>query len=110
MYGNDKKEREDIPITIYWWNMGHKTLDYKGTIKGYLIKRRTSMHQISHPYSNTIKGYRFKIGTSSSYVIFDGFNRAYDDLAIDAIKIWLTLMGDKATIETENRNYNINWR
>ena len=112
MYGEDKKEREDIPITIYWWNMGDKTLDHKGTIKSYLLKRDIKVTQIKNtknPYSTTIKGYRFKIRTWSSYVIFDGFNRSYDDLAIDAIKIWLMLMGDKAKIETENRSYNINW-
>jgi len=109
VYGEDKKEKENTPITIYWWNMGHKTLDYKGTIKGYLIKRNISVHQIPHPYSTITKGYRFKIGTSSSYVIFDGFNKPYNYLAIDAIRLWLMLMGDKAKIETGNRSYNINW-
>ena len=109
MYGEDKKEKENTPITIYWWNLGHKTLDYKGTIKGYLIKRDIRVHPIKNPYDDTNKGYRFKIGTSSSYAILEGFNRSYDDLAIDAIKIWFMLMGDKAKIETGNRSYNINW-
>jgi hypothetical protein len=113
MNGEDKKERENMPIRIYWWNMGDKTLDHKGTIKSYLLKRDIKVIQIKNtknPYSTTIKGYRFKINISPLYyVIFDGFNRSYDYLAIDAIKIWLMLMGDKAKIETENRSYNINW-
>jgi hypothetical protein len=108
MYGEDKKEKENTPIKIYWWNMGHKTLDYKGTIKEYLIKRDIRVHQIKDPYDTT-KGYRFKIRVGSPHVIFDGFNRSYEDLAIDAIKIRLMLMGDKARIDTESRSYNINW-
>jgi len=37
------KETLETPITIYWWNMGKKTLDFKGPVDEYLKKRDITM-------------------------------------------------------------------
>ena len=40
------KDFENSNLTIYWWNFGRKTLDFKGVVKDYL-KRENIKYKIS---------------------------------------------------------------
>jgi hypothetical protein len=106
----DKTYWENQGIRIYWWNFGKKTLDYEGTYKGFMDKKDIKVTDITigkGKYKS--KGLHFEIPLSSckaTYETCDGDYRAYDD----AIKIFLTLMGDKSKFEASQRVYYINWK
>jgi len=107
----NKTEAEKRTITIHWWNMGSKTLEFNGSVKDYLIKRQIKVRKISHKFNKTVKGYRFKIPLATSTVIFDTFYQEYVMCVTEAIKIFLTLLGDKTVfINPYGREYKINWR
>lgn len=108
-YGEDKKEYENNSITVYWWNFGKKELDYDGTIKGYLKKAGIYVESIKHPKNQNEKGYRFKIHTSTKIVVLDIFYQTYEEGSLDAIKTYLTLLGDKAKIETNHGTITVNY-
>ena len=103
----NKTEHENKNITVYWWNFGKKTLDYKGTYKGYLDKRGITAKEFIR---NGFYGYRFKISTGSDRVTLETNQYDYSKSCDDAIKIFLSLMGDKATLDTERFTYHVNWR
>lgn len=90
-------------ITIYWWNsFAGKTLDFKGTLKDYLQKRNIK-------YTTTKEGnykFKFTIGRTKVETIASNF----DGGAFTVIKLYLTAMGDKATIEMGGRKQKLNWR
>ena len=71
---------------------GKKTLDYKGTYKGYLDKRGITAKEFIR---NGFYGYRFKISTGSDRVTLETNQYDYSKSCDDAIKIFLSLMGDK---------------
>lgn len=102
-------------ISIYWWNMGYKKLDYKGNYKGYLEKRNIKISSIKHPFAKDVRGIRFKFGLSSSIVrldTFDGKGDYNNVMALDkAIMLLLTLLGDKSIFNGGyGKEYKINWR
>lgn len=97
-------------ICIYWWNMGEKTLDYVGTYEGYFKKRGFRVARFRHPEQKDVFGVRVKLSTSSSIVRLVSFGSNVDCFD-DVIKLYLTLMGDKAVLENGyGREYNINYR
>jgi hypothetical protein len=103
----NRKEIDKLPISIYWWNMGTKTLDFKGQLGDYLKKRNI----VITPFvKNQQPGYKCKISTSSTsqtLVTYDDYLNA----AKDAIRLFLTMMGDKAVFNAPiGRTYYINWR
>jgi hypothetical protein len=105
----DKQEAENQKITVYWWNFGKKTLDFKGSYKDYLLKRGITVEDIVHPTQKDIKGWRFTISISSVTAILDIYGPDYAQACDDAIKVFLTIMGDKAKFITPTREFNINW-
>jgi len=88
-------------ITIYWWNMGTKTLDFAGTINDYLINKNITYKKIKH-------GFKFKISLSGCVVNFQSLN-SFDNASVDAIKIFLLLLGDKSLFRVSGRQYKINY-
>jgi hypothetical protein len=100
-----KRESEKQQITVYWWNFG-KTLDFKGSYKDYLQQRNIKVRHTSTRDANYL---RFKISVGSSRVILDVYGEDYASSFNEAIKIFLTLMGDKAKLITPHREFNINW-
>ncbi len=98
------------PITIHWWNFGSKTLDYKGTYEGYLNKRNITFTEITHPFNNETKGLRFKISTSSTTCTYDNYDYDYERCFFEAIKIFLSMMGDRSMISTNRWDLKVNWR
>jgi hypothetical protein len=102
----DKKGFENKQIIIYWWNMGKKTLDYRGTYKGFLKQKGIKVRSIT---KNNAKYLRFYISVGSSRATLDTYDFDYLRCCDDAIKIFLTLMGDKAKLITPYREYSLNW-
>lgn len=89
-------------LVVYWWNLGRKTLDFKGTYRDYLKR-------IGAKYSMIKNGYRFRISTSTSSFQLDSISSKFIETANDAIVLFLTLMGDKASINSTNIVKKINW-
>lgn len=107
----NKEEGEKKNIRIHWWNLGNKTLDFNGTVKDYLKKKDIKITRISNRFDKTIKGYRFKIPLSSCCVTLDIFRPDYVECVNEAIKVFLTLLGDKTKYFCPyGREFNINWR
>jgi hypothetical protein len=89
-------------ITIYWWNCGNKTLDFKGSLKDYLEKRNIK-------YTTTKEGnYKFKFTVGRTKV--ESVESNFDSGAFTVIKLYLTAMGDKTIIEMGGRKQKLNWR
>ena len=90
-------------IEVWWWNMGRKQLDFRGTYADYFKKIGAVMR-----CSPT--GYIYRIATSSDLVRGSTTDpnpiRALDN----AIILFLTLMGDRALFHGANspRTFSIN--
>ena len=117
-----KKEAEEKQIEIYWWNMGTKTLDHKGTYKEFLNKKDIKISEVKHPRTKTT-GYRAKIYVGSAIITYDDFSYEYPKLTnklqfeqaylrfLDcAIELYLTYLGDKTLFVGSGRQHKINWR
>jgi hypothetical protein len=110
----DKKEAETQQITIYWWNLGTKTLDFEGSYKDYLLKRGITVEDIKHP-TTQLPGWRFTIAIGSITAVLDIYGPDYAQACDDVIKVFLTLMGDKAKFVPHRRDarlssFYLNWR
>jgi len=106
----NKLEGEKKQITIHWWNFQTKTLDFKGTVKDYLLKRSITVRKIKHPRDKTVGGYRFKIPLSSSSTTLDIFDSDYISCINEVIKTFLSQLGDKTLYYSPyGRSYKINW-
>lgn len=98
-----------IPCSIYWWNMGHKQKDHDGTVWEYFQKRSIKVTKILSK-NKEIEGFRFKISCSSCSVTLDTF-QSPERAAMDAIKIFLSMMGDKSIVRIASMwEYKMNWR
>lgn len=112
---NKLKEAEEKEITIYWWNFGKKTLDFKGTYKDYLKKLNIKITNITFPKDKTIKGLRFQFPLNTIVFRIDSYNVATDWDCINTfdvvIKTYLSYLGDKTLFRNGyGRTYEINWR
>ena len=97
-------------LTVHWWNMGKKTLDFKGSYKDYLKSKSISSRVISHQYDKTIKGKRFKIPVGSITVKLDTFDQSGTSNEDTAIKVFNTILGDKTLFRNHyGREFKINW-
>ena len=107
----NKQESEQKEISIHWWNMGTKTLDFKGTYKDYLEKKDIKVGTIKHPFAKDTKGYKFTIPLSSCTVKLEIFGSDYAANCDEAIKVFLTLLGDKSIFNNGyGREFKLNWR
>ena len=106
----ERKEAEQKQITIYWWNLGSKQLDFKGTYKDFLAQKGIKISNISFPIDKKTKGLRFKLSLSTTFTI-----DSYDSDIINAFNIaittYLNYLGDKALfIDGYGRTNKLNWR
>jgi hypothetical protein len=104
-----KKEIDKRLIYIYWWNMGTKTPDFKGTYKEWLAKNEVKVTTVKRK-DNDLRDYKVKFTVGGA-----DFTIKYSIDCMDvynlAIKCFLTYLGDKALlIDGHNRTYKINWR
>jgi hypothetical protein len=103
-----RKVFNSIPCEIYWWNMGNKKLEHRGSVQEYFTSRSITVRRILSP-SKEMYGFRFKISCSSCSVTLDTF-QTLERAAMDAIKLYLSMMGDKSTVKVGYIYYKINWR
>lgn len=101
----DKKYFEKQIIITYWWNYGKKTMDFQGTYKDYLKAKDIRVKPIT---INGVKGYQFSF-LDPVRTTLKLFNPDYSQSCDEVIKVFLTLMGDKAKLLGYRREYNINW-
>ncbi len=101
---SNKSEAEKRLITVYWWNFGKKTLDFRGTYRDFFLRQDITSRSVK------TGGYVFIIPLSSSVTTFRTTDTDYERGASEAIRIFMTLLGDKAKIETPNQEYKVNWR
>jgi len=93
-------------ISIYWWNGGRKTLEFKGTYQDY-FKRQG--------FKFTLRRGIFTTETSTSSTRTLHTQRVCDTWSLciainEAILMFLAVMGDKAMLEASGRTYRVNWR
>jgi hypothetical protein len=90
---------KETKITTHWWNMGKKKEDFHGTIKEFLDLKGIKVSKVFR--QDKISGFKFtNIAVSSRVATLTiwGYDPVYSSL--EAIKIFLTMLGDKATIST----------
>ena len=97
------KDAEQEKITIYWWNFGNKTLDFKGTYKDFLLKKGIKISKIKDSY------YKITYSAGNSKFVIKSYVTDFIDLFDIAIKSYLTYLGDKTKFEAYNRTYLLNW-
>jgi hypothetical protein len=96
------------PITLHWWNFGKKTLDFKGTINDYLKDKNFKVSTVRHPRSKDVYGFRFKFEVSGQVVTLDIYHQKYEVASIKAIQLFLTLLGDRALIQSVYKTLTVN--
>jgi hypothetical protein len=101
----DKKYFEKQIIITYWWNYGHKIKDFDGTYKDYLKLKDIKVKPIT---INGVKGYQFSFDAPVRTTL-KLFNSDYSQSCDEVIKVFLTLLGDKAKLIGYHCEYNINW-
>ena len=102
-------------ITIYWWNMGKKKLDYKGNYEGYFKKKDITFKVGEKKITNTThKFLDFKIPCGSHTIklraYWSGSDWDFKENCDKALILFLTLLGDKTLFSSQMREYKINWR
>lgn len=97
------------PILIYWWNMGSKTLDIKGTLKEALFSKDI----VYRPLPKT-KKYTGKVGwvftfsvscsTTTHEVVLSHLNVDYFERAcLDMLVSYFKQLGDRTSMKYNNR-------
>lgn len=90
------KKKLEVHTECYWWNMGSKTLDYEGPLKGLLnlykityIRKKTDRNFVYIYYFKTKMGISFKrTGTINDFTMY----------AKQVIQMELVMMGEKAQL------------
>lgn len=100
------EEAKEQPITLYWWNYGKKTLDFKGTYTEYFAEKEFTVTEI--PQSPR-KGTKIEFSASTTTVTIESVSNDAERDFNDAIKTYLMLLGDKALFETNRQSFRINW-
>ena len=90
------KEELKTYCELFWWNMGRKTLSYKGDLKGLLASQK-----IKFRVRKTENDYIFKYYFSSPYGIkftTTGSLNDFESLAKQFVQMELVRMGDKSML------------
>jgi len=100
---SNRKKDEKKGISIYWWNFGRKTLDYKGPLKDYLRDKGITSRRVKNRF-------RFKIPLCSTRAVLESGRTDYAGAASDAIQVFLLLLGAKTRYtDPYGRKHRINW-
>jgi len=88
-------------VSVYWWNFGKKTLDYKGTVEGLFKNKGIKDLRISE------NKYRFIMSIGSGLIRFDTTGD-YADACFTAIKLFMCYLGDRTLITFRGKSYTLN--
>lgn len=97
-------------FTTHWWNMGAKTLDFKGSYKDYFEEKKIKISIVKHPTLEDTKGLRLQFPLGSYFIRIDSFDGDIIKAFQMVIKTQLTYLGDKALFSDGYNEYKINWR
>lgn len=93
-------------IRVYWWNLGRRQLEPYMTYATWFSAKGITV-------TNRAGIYIFKMSLSNTSVVIRrnwGFRHGEAERACDeAIICFMTLLGDKARIETPLGTYKVNW-
>ncbi len=81
---------------LHWWNMGKKTLSFKGQLDS-LLKEQTISFSKRATKTEGIYKFRFKSGHGISFTA-NGTIQDFPHLAKQVIQMELTRMGDKSQL------------
>jgi hypothetical protein len=105
-----KEEAEEYwlnqPILTHWWNGGKKTKDFEGSYKDFFADKGIKLTKITHK-DTEYKHFEMCIGASK--VTYETPSSVPDSQDA-AIILFLTVLGDKATLYAHGREFHINWR
>ena len=104
---NEKILKENI--IIHWWNLGKKTLDFKGTVKEYLNKNKVKLtvkyyQDEEHNFERCLISAKFKCGQFQEVKFIC---HSLEDTIRMLINFNLAYMGDKAQFEFLGRKRTI---
>jgi hypothetical protein len=95
------KEALQTYSELHWWNMGSKTLSFKGSLKDLLNNQKISYTKKKHQSYNDVYVYHFKnsfgISFKATGTIFD-----FPFYAKQFIQMELVRMGDKSKLYVQN--------
>lgn len=100
----NKELGELLSITVYWWNGPKRELDFEGNYRDYFKKRDIRVTKLQNK-----PGWQFDMTLSSTRVVLEARNPDYEVCCTDAVKVFITLLGDKSTLITRRRDYRMNW-
>jgi hypothetical protein len=93
------KEQLSRHCTLHWWNMGTKTLSFKGTLKD-LLKNQGITYTKKKSEIEGFYYFTFKSQSGITYKVRDAeYDFAYQ--AKKFVQMELVRMGDKATLYVE---------
>ena len=96
-------------LTIYWWNFGKKTLDFKGSVNEYL--KREGIKYKTNFYVNAeleLDLYKIKSKIVLGSMEFSIVSKDIYDFVRMCINIRLTYLGDRACFLFDGRFRTIN--
>lgn len=96
--------------TIYWWNFGKKQLDFQGEMLDFMKQKGFKIRTITHPRNKDVKGKQFTFSVSSADIQLRSYEQNHSEAAFHAIRLYLTILGDKAQIIGMGKKRLINWR
>ena len=101
----------DTEVEVYWWNLGAKTLDYRGPIKGLLLQKGIKVRKLPARDKYDSK-WRFWISAGTSSVVLTIYEPTFYAAAREACLVHMTMMQDKATFRMKGSPYiyRMNWR
>jgi hypothetical protein len=97
-----RNEVEDRQIVVHWWNNGRKTLDFRGKYKDFLKEKGIKVIVGKDRFT-------FKASVSSGQITYTTTDADYNRGLNEIIKLFLTIMGDKAVLDTPTRRFCLNW-
>lgn len=104
------KEALQKHISIYWWNFGTRTLDFKGTYEEFFKQKGIKISKIKKFNGDKINGLRFKVPVGSCRITIDVlYSSWFIDNFDKVIQIFLSYLGDKAKLNGFSREIKINW-
>ena len=90
------KDQLETYSELHWWNMGKKTLSYKGNLKG-LLKTQNITYTIRKTGRDGIYMYYFKSSTGIRFEVKGTIND-FSHYAKQTIQMELVRMGDKSKL------------
>lgn len=96
-------------LVIHWWNFTRKTIDFKGTVKDYLIKNNikyTVKCTNDNGFEIVTFKVRFSVGSLNNICFV---TRDFEDVIRMAINIKLSYIGDKSKYTLLGRTRSINF-